>query len=68
MGKVLAGGVIAIVAVDAVVDEVDMTEVCWQPAGGRMTIITVITSGDMRRVLAGHDYSIMAGTTSTQYL
>ena len=58
----------AIVAVNAVIREIRMVEVRGQPANGRVTVVAIITAGDMRRGFADGRDAIMTGSTSTQYL
>lgn len=56
----LARRVSAVVAAETVTRNVDVIEVRWNPPDGRMTIVAVIATGDMRRVFTGRHRSVVA--------
>ena len=64
----LAGGVGAVVAVDAVARDVDVIEVGRQPACCRMAVVAGIAARDMCRILAGCCQAVMTGTAGTHDL
>jgi len=65
---VLAGYAVAIVTSNTSRHDTRVVEIGWQPCHGRMAIVAINTSRDMRRVLADSDGAVVAGTTGTQNL
>ena len=43
-----------------IVDDVGVVEICGQPRDSRMTVIAIITTRNVRRVLAGGCNAVMA--------
>jgi len=68
MSGSLARRVSAVVAAKTVTRNVDVVEVRWKPPDGRMTIVAVITAGDMRRVFTRRHRSVVAARTGTDDL
>lgn len=66
--RVFARGVYAVVALNAVVDDVYVTERSGRERGGRMTVIAVIAGGNVRRVFARCRDAVMAGAAGTEHL
>lgn len=60
MRRVLAGCIGTVVTADAVVRDVHVVEVRGKPCDGRMTVVAVVTAGDMRRVLAFRGDTVVA--------
>ena len=65
---VFTGCVGAIVTTYAIACDVGVIEGCRYPAGGRMTIIAIVTTRNMRRVFANGDCSVMTRCARTKYL
>lgn len=65
---ILARRVDPVVATDAVTRNIHVVEVCWQPARCRVTVLTVVTAGDVCQGLAGRDDAIMACAASAKHL
>jgi len=61
--QVLAGGVYAVVAAEAVARNIHVIECRRPPGNRRMTVITGIVTGDVCRVFAGCGDAVMAGAT-----
>ena len=61
--QVLAGGVYAVVAAEAVARNIHVIECRRPPGNRRMTVIAGIVTGDVCRVFAGCGDAVMAGTT-----
>ena len=68
MRRVLAGGVGAVVATDAIARDVGVIEVGRNPRVGRVAVITVFATRYVRRVLAGCCVAIVAGAAGPEYL
>ena len=68
MCRVLACGIRAVMAVDAVTRVIHMIEVRRQPGYARMTVVTVIAAAYVGRVLAGRRHAIVTGATGTNHL
>ena len=66
--EILARRGAAIVAANAVIHKIRMVEVRGQPANGRVTVVAIITAGDMCRVFTDGRDAIMTGSTGAQYL
>ena len=66
--RILAGSVDSVMAVDAVIRDICMIEIGWQPADRGMAVVAVIAALNMSRVLTGCCHAIMAGATRAQYL
>lgn len=64
----LAGCIRAVMAIDAIARDIDMVEVRWQPGHRRVTIVAVIATGNVGRVLAGRDVAVMATAAGPDYL
>ena len=64
----LAGGLGAVVAADAVAADVDVIKIRGQPADGRVAVVAVVATRDMRRVLADRRYAVMAGSAGAHDL
>ena len=60
VSRMLAGGIGAVMAADAVSGDVGVIEVGRYPGVGRMAIITVVATGDVRRILALGRVAIVA--------
>ena len=60
MCLVLACGIGAVVAADAVAEDIHMIEVCRYPADGRVTVIAGVTTRNMCLVLACRVYAVVA--------
>lgn len=58
--QVLADRVRAVVAADTVTGDIYVVEIRRQPCDGAVTIIAIVTAGNMRRVFAGCGNTIMA--------
>ena len=68
MCQVLAGGIGAIVAADAIIRDVGVIKIGRTPRRSRMAIVTGVAAGKMRRVLAGCDHAIVAGEAGADNL
>ena len=68
MCRILAGRLHAIVTVDAIGRDTHVVKVGREPGNGGMTVVTVVTARDVRRILARCGGAIMAGAASPQYL
>jgi len=64
----LANGIGAVVATHAVVHDVDVVEVGWQPGNCRMAVVAIIAAGDMGWVFAGRYDAVMTGAARTNDL
>ena len=64
----LTRGFRAVVAVDAVTDDVQVVEVRRQPGGRVVAIVAVCAAGDMRCMFAGGGDAVMTGAASAQNL
>ncbi len=60
----LASGIAAVMAAEAIVDDIGVVEVRGCPCNGGMAVVTVIATGDVRRVFAGRLDAVMTGTAS----
>ena len=68
MRRSLAGGVGAVVAVDAVARNIYMVEVRRQPAKRRMTVVAGVAAGDVIQVFPGRRETVMAGAAGAHHL
>jgi len=68
MQRALAGSFGAVVAAEAVVHDVDVVEVRRYPGDGGVTIIAIVTAGDVGRVFASRSNAVMAGAAGTNDL
>ena len=68
MVRVLTDSLCTIVTTDTVTRDVQVIEVCRQPANRAVAVVTGIAAGDMRRVLANGNGAIVAGDASANYL
>jgi len=68
MGRSFAGRIRAVMAAHAIASDIDVIEVCRQPARSRVTVVAVVATGDVRRVLAGGRDTVVTGTAGAQYL
>lgn len=66
--RALAGRFDTVVTANTVAGDVDMVEVGRHPAIGRMTVITGVAAGDVRRVLARSDGTVVAGGAGANHL
>ena len=66
--EILSRRICAIVAVDTVIRDIRVVEVCGYPADRRVTVVAIIPTGEVRRVLTGCRNAVMTGTTGAQYL
>jgi len=66
--RVLAGCFNAVVAACAIAGDTYVIEIRGQPAGGRMTVITIVTARDMRWMLACRCGAVVARAASAQDL
>ena len=63
MGKILADRIDAVVAVNAIATNTNVIKVRWQPADGRVTVVTGLAAGDVGRVLTGCCHAIVTRAT-----
>ncbi len=68
VGGVLARRLGAVMAAGAVATNIDVIEVRWQPADGRMAVIAVIATGYVVYALAGCRNAIVTGSTGAEHL
>ena len=68
MRRVLAGGLGTVVAADTVTGNVDVIEVCRQPAGCGVTVVAGVATGNVGGVLAGRRDAIVTGSAGTGHL
>ena len=68
MCLILARGVRTVMAAGTVTRDVDVIEICRQPASCRMTVVTVIATVDVILVLATRDHAIVAGSAGPDHL
>ncbi len=68
VSRVLTRGVDTIVAANAVAGDIDMVKIGWQPGDGRVTIVTIVAAGYVRRVFTGRCIAVMTGSTATEHL
>ena len=66
--KVLARSVNSVVTIDAIVRDIGVIEIGWQPADSGVAIIAVVAALDVILVLAGRRRAVMAGAASAQHL
>ncbi len=66
--RVFPRGGRAVVATDAIANDIGVIEVRRRPGDSRVTVIAVVTARNMGRVLAGGRDAIMAGRTASQDL
>lgn len=66
--RAFAGGVGAVVTAETVVYDVRVVERRRRPRNGRMTVVAVVATGDVRRMLTGCCHSVMAGTAGAKHL
>ncbi len=66
--RAFASSIYAVVAVDAIVRNIDVIEVRRSPRERRMTVIAIVAARDMRGVLSGSDNAVVAGATTAEYL
>lgn len=60
----LAGSLGAVMAAKAIVHDVRVIKIRRQPGDCRMTVVAIVTAGDVGRVFAGCRDAVMAGTAS----
>ena len=65
---VLARRIGAVVTAETVVRDIDMVKVRRRPRNSCMTVVAVVAAGDVRRMLAGCDYAVMARTAGAEDL
>lgn len=68
MRRILASRVDAVVAAGAITGDVDVVKIRWQPAHGRVAIVTVIATREMVEVFAGCCDAVMTGSTAAKHL
>lgn len=68
MRRVFACGVGAVVAARTVITDIHVIEIRWYPAGRRVTVVAVIASIQVSRVLAGCGDAVMTGAAGAEYL
>ena len=68
VGRVLADGVRAVMAVAAIARDGCVVEECGQPAGRGMAVVAGIAAGDMCRRLAGGNDAVVAGVATAEHL
>jgi hypothetical protein len=66
--RVFADRIDSIMAVEAIIGDVRMIEVCRQPANRGMTIVAVVSTLNMGLVLPGRRCAIVTGAAGTQHL
>ena len=59
MGRALAGGVCAVMAIGTITGNVHVIEIGRQPGGGAVTIVAGVATGDVRRILARSGDTVM---------
>lgn len=59
MCQVFADCLCAVMAANAVPTDIDMIEVCWEPADGRVAVIAIDAARDVRRVFTGRGDTVM---------
>ncbi len=64
----LANSFDAIVTTDARTRDADVVEIGRQPAGGCMTVVTIVAAGDVRRVFASCRHAIVSRAAGAQNL
>ena len=64
----LAGCLGTVMAAEAIARDVDVIEVRGQPAGRRMTVVAVVATSDMRRVLTCSRQAVMTGAAAADDL
>jgi len=68
MRRILANGIGAVVTAEAIASDIDVVEVCRDPAIGRVALVAGIPAAYMRRVLARGNRAIVAGRAGADYL
>jgi hypothetical protein len=68
MCQILAGRLHAIVAVDAIPGDVQVVEICRQPPGSGMAVVTSIPAGQMVEVFSTRDNTIVTRATGSDDL
>ncbi len=68
MHGAFAGRIRTVMAIHAVAHNIHVIEVGRHPGSGGMTVITVISAGNMQRVLTSRGDAIMTGATAAQHL
>lgn len=68
MSHILAGRLGSIVAADTIPCDIEVIEVCGQPADRAVTVIAGIGTGDMRWVLARRDDAVVTGAAHSDDL
>jgi len=68
MGRVFARGVRAVMAAEAIADNIRVIECGGYPAHRRMAVIAVVAAIDVRRILALGNCAVVAGVTGTNNL
>ena len=58
----------AVVAAHAVARNSNVIEIGRQPSGRRVTIVTIVAAGNVRRVLAGRGGAVVTRATGAEYL
>ena len=58
--QVLANRVHAVMAINAIASDVQMIEICRQPAHGAVAVIAVVAAGYMRQVFAEGNDAVVA--------
>ena len=66
--RIFAGGIGAVMAINAIARYVQMIEVCGQPAGRRVTVVAGIAAQDVSRRLAGCGDAVMTRSADPDYL
>ena len=66
--RMFASRVSAVVTTDAVARDIDVIEIGRNPRVGCVAVVAVVTTRDVRRVLAGCCVAIVAGAAGPEYL
>jgi len=66
--RVLTGCVRAVMAAKTVTGDVPVIEIRGQPTNCAVTVIAIVTAGDMRRIFASGNDAVVAGATTPDHL
>ncbi len=66
--RIFAGRIRAVMTGRTIAGDIQVIEICWQPADRTMTVSAIVAADDMTLVLAGSDHAIVAGPTGTKDL
>ena len=66
--EILALRLDTVVATCTVTGDIDVIEICGQPANRRVAVVTIASAGDMSCVFTSRRHTVMAGAACTQNL